>query len=120
MRGVASSALLRKKLRKRSSARHALACRNLAQRYMRPGRESAGSSRSRWSVVARRRRPPAATTPSNALRSLDGDSESMLRSLSVSLLPRRRNDESTLDADASTGARRRGVHGRAEVRGRVD
>lgn len=46
-----SSSSLGKKLRKRASACHLLAFLNSTQTSMRPGRDSAGSRRSRWLVV---------------------------------------------------------------------
>jgi hypothetical protein len=49
--GSSSSSVLGKKLRKSASACHLLEFLNSIQTSMRPGRESAGSSFSRWLVV---------------------------------------------------------------------
>ena len=52
-RMISPSSAHGKKLRKRASACHLDACLNSIQTSIRPGRESAGSRRSRWFVVLR-------------------------------------------------------------------
>lgn len=71
---ASSSSMLGKKFRNSASACHGLACLNSIHTSMRPGRLNAGSSRSRWFVVAKRIRPSAAATPSSALSKPERDS----------------------------------------------
>ena len=64
----ASSSTQGKKFRNKASACHLLAFLNSIHTSIRPGLESAGSSFSRWFVVANNSLPSAAATPSKALR----------------------------------------------------
>ena len=77
-----TSSRLGKKFLNNASACQGLACLNSIQTSIRPGLESAGSSRSKWFVVANKMRPSAAATPSSALSK--PESESVLTSESES------------------------------------